>query len=93
MRGFPVGRYLDNSSASLHAEWRYKFLPRWGVVAFTEAGKVADSIGNLNEKDAIHSFGGGIRWQAIQSKDIHLGIDYAISDDDEAMYFRVGEAF
>lgn len=93
MRGFAVGRYLDNSSASLHAEWRYKFLPRWGMVAFTEAGKVADSISSLKDEDAIHSVGGGIRWQAIQSKDIHLGIDYAVSDHDEAMYFRVGEAF
>jgi outer membrane protein assembly factor BamA len=93
MRGFAAGRYLDNSSVSLHAEWRYKFQPRWGVVAFTEAGKVAGSFGSLDKKEAIHSYGGGIRWQAIQSKDIHLGIDYAISDDDEAVYFRVGEAY
>lgn len=93
MRGFAAGRYLDNSSAELHAEWRYKFLPRWGVVTFAEAGKIADSLSTLSGNSTVKCYGAGLRWQAIESKQMHLGIDFAFSDDDDAVYLRVGEAF
>ena len=93
MRGFATGRYLDNSSISLHSEWRYKFHPRWGVVAFAEAGKIGNSISNLDERETITSYGTGLRWQAINSKQMHIGIDIAFSEDDDTVYLRVGEAF
>jgi outer membrane protein assembly factor BamA len=93
MRGFAGGRYLDNSSTSVHAEWRYKFSPRWGFVGFTEAGRVASSIDTLSDSTTITSYGAGLRWQAIASKKINISIDYAISDDDEAAYLRIGESF
>ena len=86
IRGFPAGRFLDTSSATTHVEWRYKFLPRWGVVAFTESGWVADSISELSNAATITSYGFGLRWQAILSKPLHLGVDFAFTDEDNAVY-------
>jgi len=37
---------LDNTTLSVH-EARRKFAARWGVVAFTEAGRFADSSTGL----------------------------------------------
>ena len=93
LRGFPAGRYLDNSSVSAHAEWRYKFFSRWGMVAFVESGRVAASLSRLERARAVTSYGLGLRWQAIASKSLHLGIDIAYSDDDNAIHLRVGESF
>jgi len=93
MRGFATGRYLDNTSASLHAEWRYKFAERWGVNVFAESGKIGDSLDHLINSNAVDSFGLGLRWQPIASKKLNLGVDVAQSSDDSAVYLRVGEAF
>lgn len=93
LRGFAAGRYLDNSSASLHAEWRYKYSQRWGAHFFTEAGKISDSFKALRDEKLISSFGVGLRWQPIVQKKLHLGIDVAYSGDESATYLRVGEAF
>ena len=93
LRGFAAGRYLDNTSVTAHAEWRYKFLPRWGAIAFVETGKVGASRSELDDGENITSVGLGFRWQVLESKNIQLGIDYAKSEDDNAIYLRVGESF
>ncbi|WP_370979345.1 BamA/TamA family outer membrane protein [Agaribacterium sp. ZY112] len=93
MRGFDVARYRDNVTASMHAEWRYKFHDRWGAVAFAETGAVADNVDELSDGTHISSAGVGIRWQATKAKKINLGIDIAVSTDDQAVYIRAGEAF
>lgn len=93
MRGFAGGRYLDDTSLSTHAEWRYKFSERWGTVAFAEAGWTGESIDELFSSDQILSYGVGLRWQPIASKQLNLAVDVAESTDDRALYLRVGEAF
>lgn len=93
LRGFAAGVYKDNSSISGHIEWRRKFLPRWGLMLFYEAGSVADSVDSLFQSETISSFGGGIRWQVSEDKKLNLGIDVGYSDGDNAIYIQVGEKF
>lgn len=93
MRGFPAGRYKDNSSLSGHVEWRRKFLPRWGFVVFGEAGSIAASMSELFHRQTITSYGGGLRWQVTKDKKINLGVDVGFSGDDKAIYVRIGEVF
>lgn len=93
MRGFSRDRYRDDHSLSLHAEVRHKFMPRWGAVAFVEAGWIADEIDHLMQNDVVTSYGGGLRWQATADKAMHLGVDLAFSGDDSVLYIRVGEMF
>ncbi len=93
LRGFAVGKYQDKSSFSGHIEWRHKFLPRWGVIAFYEAGSVAKTVNKLLQADLINSVGTGIRWQVTEDKKLNLGIDIGYSDGDSAVYVKVGEHF
>jgi outer membrane protein assembly factor BamA len=93
MRGFSRDRYLDNATLSVQAEARYKLSERWGVVAFTEAGWLGGSFSALPESRTILSYGAGLRWQATRDKLLNLSLDAAISSDDRAIYFRIGEAF
>jgi hypothetical protein len=93
MRGFPAGRYKDDSSLSGHIEWRRKFLPRWGLILFGEAGSTADSVSNLFHTETITSYGAGVRWQVTNDKKLHLGIDVGFSGDDSEIYVQIGERF
>ena len=93
LRGNAFGRYIDNSSASIHAEWRYKFHQRWGMIGFVETGAVAESFSQLDNQKRITSYGIGLRWQPIATESLHIGLDVALSSDDSAIYIRVGESF
>lgn len=93
LRGFAAGKYKDNSRFSGHLEWRKKIFPRWGVIAFYEAGSVANTVNTLLQADMISSYGGGIRWQVSKDKKINLGIDVGYSDGESAVYVQVGEKF
>ncbi len=73
-------------------EGRHKFRPRWGVVAFVEAGWFGEDIGSLISGRTIVSYGGELRWQVTKIK-LNLGLDFAISTDDEAILIQIGEKF
>jgi hypothetical protein len=93
MRGFSRDRYRDSRTISMTAEWRYKFLPRWGVVAFVEAGRLAPTVAELTDGRTITSFGGGVRRQVTKDRDMNIGLDFAISTDDSAVFIQIGERF
>jgi hypothetical protein len=93
MRGFSRDRYRDNATMSLTAEWRHKFSQRWGMIAFAETGRVAPSLGKLSEGRAINSAGGGVRWQVTADREMNVGLDFAVSTDDRAVFIQIGEKF
>jgi len=93
MRGFARGRYVDQHSLSLHGEVRYKFRPRWGVIGFYEMGWVNDDFSQITSGTRVTSVGAGLRWQVIEDKTMNLGIDFASSTDDRAIYIQIGEAY
>jgi len=93
MRGFPRDLYMDNYTLSTHAETRYKFAARWGVVAFIEAGTYADTFSGLADGSIITSYGAGLRWQVTADKRLNLAFDAAVSTDDSAIYLRIGEKY
>ena len=39
------------------------------------------------------NWGGGVRWQVTAERDMHLGVDFAVSTDDRAIFVQVGEKF
>jgi Omp85 superfamily domain len=93
MRGFSRTRYVAENTVSVTAEGRYKFAERWGVMVFAEAGRYADVFSELSNGRTITSYGGGVRWQVTADRDMHLGLDVAISTDDRAAFIQVGERF
>lgn len=93
MRGFARGRYQDQHSLSLHAEGRYKFAPRWGMIAFYETGWISDNFSQITSGRKVASTGAGLRWQVTKDKTMNLGLDVAFSTDDQAIYVQIGESY
>jgi hypothetical protein len=93
MRGFSADRYRDTHTLSGSVEWRQKFSSRWGAVAYAEAGRFASSAHDLAEGRTIRTVGGGVRWRVTAERDMNIGIDYAVSSDDRAVFIQIAERF
>ena len=91
MRGFSRDRYRDKKTLSLHAEGRYKFRSRWGVIAFVETGWFGKDLEDAGNNRRITSYGTGLRWQVTADKSLNLGLDLAVSTDDNSIYIQIGE--
>ena len=63
------------------------------VREFAGAGQVRNSFSGLEDSDTIPSVGLGLRFLVQQAQHINLRLDYARSEDEDAIYFFVGEAF
>ena len=93
LRGFPVTDFLGNQSITGQIEARWRASPRWGFVLFGGAGHISNSFSAQGENERVPSYGGGVRFMVLKSKRVNLRVDYARSNDSEAWYVSVGEAF
>jgi len=88
IRGYTNGRYRGNQAYAAQAEYRWNFYKKWGAVgffglAFTEAPYSGILPGG----------GVGLRFKAIPSRNINVGVDGALGKGDKGIYFRINEAF
>lgn len=97
MRGYYQGRYNDRNYTALQTEFRYRFVPRFGVVAFGGVGSVygiSDFGGNLKP-----NYGGGLRYFFDLERSLSVRIDYGWGEKvpgekrQGGVYFSLGEAF
>jgi hypothetical protein len=93
LRGFPVTDYLGSVSASGQVEARWQMSRRWGLVGFAGSGYVGDSFAGVRDDEPIPSYGGGLRFLVLPAKRINIRLDYARSENSDAIHFSVGEAF
>ena len=93
LRGFPFTDYLGDKSLSGQVEARWRAWKKLGFVAFARAGYVGRSVSDDLTSERIPSYGAGLRYMVLESKRVNLRVDYARSDDDDAWYLSVGEAF
>jgi hypothetical protein len=93
LRGFSATDYLGKVSTSGQAEARWQLSKRWGVVGFAGAGYIGSSFNDIREREAIPSYGVGLRFSVLPAKRINLRVDYARSTDSSAIHVSVSEAF
>jgi outer membrane translocation and assembly module TamA len=93
LRGFSVTDYIGKETASGQVEARWRLNKRWGLVGFAGSGYVGNSFSAIRDSEAIPSYGAGIRFMVLAAKRINLRIDYARSNDSDAIHVSVGEAF
>lgn len=93
LRGFPATDYLGKTSASGQIEARWRLNQRWGIVGFVGGGYVGSSFNGIREHEPIPSYGAGVRFTVLAAKRINLRLDYARSNDSDAIYLSVGEVF
>lgn len=98
MRGYYNGRYRDKAFAAVQSELRYRFVPRFGVVAFAGMGTVygQDKFSGGNIKP---NYGGGFRYFFDLDKNMSVRIDYGVGQRvagesrQGGFYFSFGESF
>ena len=93
LRGFPAADYLGKPSVSGQIEVRWQFHRKWGAVAFAGSGYYRDAFSEFREREAIPSYGIGLRFLVLESQRINMRLDYGRSNDSDAVYLSVGEAF
>ena len=93
LRGYSSGKYRGDQKYTAQAEYRWAFHRKLGLVAFAGFGYVADSLNQIRIEDTLPSLGVGIRYLAIPSMGITVGVDAAVGKDDTSFYFRILEAF
>ena len=93
LRGFAATDYIGKSSAAGQAELRWNFHKRWGAVAFAGAGWAGKSFAEQGDDQNTESYGIGGRFMVLESQGINIRVDYAWSEDDEAVHLSVAEAF
>ena len=93
LRGFSTTDYLGKDSASTQAEARWQLNKRWGLASFAGVGFVGNSANGIRENEPIPSYGAGLRFMVLPAKRINLRVDFAWSEDSDAVHVSVGEAF
>jgi hypothetical protein len=93
LRGFPITEYMSRTSASAQAEGRWRAFKRIGFVAFLGGGLSKRNYTDLRDDNLIPSYGVGIRGLVLESQRINMRLDYARSDNQDAFYLGVTEAF
>ncbi|MGI9533302.1 BamA/TamA family outer membrane protein [Lutimonas sp.] len=93
LRGYSNGKYRANQVYDVQSEYRHWFAKRWGYVAFGGVATAINDASDLSFDNLLPAVGGGIRFLAIPSSKISVGMDVAVGKDDWGLYFRIGEAF
>lgn len=98
MRGYYTGRYRDENLLVAQAEVRYRFMNRFGIVAFAGGGKVF-SNGNLSFDDLKPNYGLGGRYFFDTAKGLSIRLDYGVGEKktnekrQSGFYISLAEAF
>ncbi len=95
MRGYFRGRFRDNNSLILQAEYRLPIYKLLGANFFMSTGQVAENLGAYNWNNFKASLGTGLRFKINKVENLGLRIDYAKSLDNRNgfFYFGVNEVF
>jgi outer membrane protein assembly factor BamA len=93
IRGYTDGKHRANQVYDIQAEYRWNFYGKWGMVAFGGIATAVDRPGEITFNGLLPAIGVGIRYMAIPSEKINIGIDIAKGKDDWGIYFRIGETF
>lgn len=98
MRGYYAGRYRDQNLLAAQAELRYRFMNRFGLVAFAGGGKVF-AKGNFSLHNLKPNYGFGGRYFFDTAKGLSVRLDYGIGEKktnekrQSGMYISLAEAF
>jgi outer membrane protein assembly factor BamA len=88
IRGYTDGKYRGNQAYSAQVEYRLTFRSRWGMVGFMGVAMTSKPYSGF-----LPAAGAGLRYRALPSRNINVGVDAALGKDDFGVYFRIGEVF
>jgi len=89
-RGVPATRYQNEYSVSSEFQARWNIWKRWSLIGFVGVGWAGGDIDALDDSKFVPSGGGGFRYLIARLLNLHMGMDFAGSEDEFAFYFQVG---
>jgi hypothetical protein len=98
MRGYYQGRYRDQHYLAFQSELRYRFVDRFGIVAFGGVGSVHGQE-NFSTNNLKPNYGIGGRFFFDLEKKISIRIDYGMGEKPpgekriSGLYISLGESF
>ncbi len=93
LRGYSNGKHRANQVYDVQTEYRHWMTDRWGYVAFGGVAAAVNGPEDFKFNELLPAAGVGVRFMAIPSSRITVGMDVAAGKDDWGIYFRIGEAF
>ncbi|MDE1225391.1 BamA/TamA family outer membrane protein [Vibrio aestuarianus] len=92
LRGVSSFRYQGDEISTVQSQITYSIDNRWKVSAFYGIGKAINDHDDATS-DSVQAGGVGFRYQIARRYGLHIGMDYARSKDEDAIYFNVGSGF
>jgi hypothetical protein len=93
LRGVPIARLQDERVAVVETELRWNLTPRWALVGFVGDGRVWGFGRSFSEGTGTLAGGAGFRYQIARKLGMYVGLDFARSSVDQAVYIQVGNAW
>lgn len=90
LRGIPALRFQGDTAGVFEVEGRYKFHRRWAVLAFAGVGYTDKSEAIFDTENNIRAAGVGMRYMALESQNVWVGLDFARGPEEDAWYIQVG---
>ena len=91
LRGFPMGRYVDDFAVSGQVEGRWNFYKRWSAVLFGGVGRIAAEFNELSNSPNLYAGGTGIRYRIKEKEKLNIGVDITYGDGQVEFYVVVGD--
>jgi hemolysin activation/secretion protein len=93
LRGVPAMRLQDRRTAVVETEVRWNVTPRWAMIGFVGAARAWGSFTSFADGTDSIGRGVGFRYLVARRLGLHVGMDYARSTQDHAIYLQVGSAW
>ena len=94
MRGFNSTQFSNLRSTSLQTEYRHRFGPRWGAVAFGGIGWTGANFDSLGDGGSHSAVGLGVRYRVSKKFPVDFSVDFSHNNlGDDQIYIYVGQRF
>lgn len=91
MRGYYLGRYIDNNIASTQIELRQHIAWRIGATAWVGAGTVFPTIQKFDIRNVLPTYGIGLRFEI--KHNMNARVDFGFGKQTSGFVFGISEAF
>jgi hemolysin activation/secretion protein len=93
LRGVPAMRLQDSRTAVAETEVRWNVTPRWALIGFVGAGRAWGRSTGYSDGNDTAAKGVALRYLIARRLGLYVGMDYAHSTLDHAIYLQVGSAW
>ena len=93
LRGFYANRFVDNILLTFQPELKIKITNSIWLALFTGVGNVYDSLEDVDLNEIKTASGFGLRIKIKDNPRMNFRIDFAFSNESQATYFTLMEAF